>query len=784
MLLAAVPPPAAAQAVDLSGLPPHPRFFLRETLLPQLRAEVAPGSPKAAMYQEIKSRADGYLAGSPSSSNVYAVLNLVLVGKIEQNSAYTTKAAQYFIWAIDRGEWITSHIEWTIAYDWVYEYLTPTQRNATRQLALPRYTLGNQRTVYYNLEANEASRVGLAGLAFYGEGSSAENQRCQAMVDEWDGRMRGVREYAWPNGSAASKGGVLPTRQLYFPDGGYYKGNEYTQVDMEAITFYLHLFDELGLGEYWSLCASYIDNWPQYMLHIRRPDGFSQRLMSGTNFTVYVRGYESLAILASARGNRYAQWLVANGPWNGSYGGYEWALLCTLWRPDLPASQPSTLPLAKFYGASGEDQPPGSSWSEKVILRSGWNLNGDNDDVYFTLHAGDFFGDYWNFYQLAFEIYYRGALAIRSGYYLAGEEHLRNYNSRAIAANTVVVLDEQQATMSDRWGQDYLYDEPGPPMHIRDVADDNVYDTADIVFFEERTLDDGAKSYYVKGILNPGSAYHSTNATRRIQRQVREVAMLGRYFVVRDKVVQNNDDNSARWLLHTINRPTMEGVQPLSVTVPDRIITYPRARYYALRTERVEPPGSPAVQYGGKIWCAPVLPANATLRLVGGSGYEFWVDDGNGNGQNIPPQSMPQGAFTDIHEVGQWRVETVAPRASTVDFVHALWACTPAGTMAEVRAIDEPNAVGCEIDGEGVFVFGRNPDGEPQMEYRISGELLPLPQMIHGLIPEADYVIRIGESEGRIERASDKGSLCFDAIGPCRVEIAMAGLAVGSAAVR
>jgi hypothetical protein len=768
-----------AGAVDLSQLPPHPRFFLTNAVLPTIRSEIASGNKKT-MYNEIKSRANGYLASSPSV-NVYAVLTLALVGKVESNATYTQKAVDFFMFAVNAGSWDKEIIEWPIAYDWLYESLTPAQRTAARTVALPAYVPGQQRTVYYNLESLFATTHGLAGMAFYGEGSAAENDKCQLLVDEWDGRMRGVGKYAYPGGSAASKGGVLPTRQLYYPDGGYYKGMEYAQIDMEGIACYLALFQDLGLGNYWDLCGTFIDNWPQYLLYMTRPDGYSQRLMSGTTYSIITRGYQGLALIASHRDNPYAAWLVDNAFWGSSQGGYEWAIMCAVWRTGVAQAAPSTLPLTKFYGADGKDNMPGTSWSEKVILRTGWNMNGANDDAYFTLHAGSYFGDYWNFYQLAFEIYYKGALAIRSGFYKSGDAFLKSYNSRAVAANCVVVLDERQAERSDRWGQDYLYAPPGPqpPQHIYDVANDNAYDTADILFYEEKPLEDGV-SQYVKGALNPAAAYTYTNGTRHVALQTREVAALGRYFVIRDKVIQEGDNNSVRFLLHTINRPTVEAT-PTSSQVPDHIVIYPRARYTAVRSEILTREGGlPPIQYAGKIWCVPVIPQDATLRVVGGTGYEFWVDDGSGVGVNTPIEGsyfQNPSDFTDATEAGQWRVETIAPSAGTVDFVHAIYVGPVMGTMPEVRAVDTPSAVGCEITGQGVFIFGRSEEGETGIDYEITGELLHAPQLIEGLLPGIDYAIRIGDEEPLTSRSSKSGGLTFYASGPAHIRIEPANLA-------
>ncbi len=262
--------------------------------------------------------------------------------------------------------------------------------------------------------------------------------------------------------------------------------------------------------------------------------------------------------------------------------------------------------------------------------------------------------------------------------------------------------------------------------------------------------------------------------------QTREIAALGRYYIIRDKVIQNGDNNSVRFLLHTINRPAVEAT-PTSTPVANHIVLYPRARYSAVRTELLTREGGlPSIQYGGKIWCVPVLPQTATLRMVGGTGYEFWVDNGSGTGANTPIEGsyfQNPADFTNATEAGQWRVETIAPAAGTVDFVHAIYAGPTSGSMADVRAIDEATAVGCEITGVGVFIFGRSEQGESGIDYQITGEILDQPQVIEGLKPEIDYAVRVGTGEPFTTRSSASGGIDFHASGPARIDIRPAGLA-------
>ncbi|MEZ4651618.1 MAG: hypothetical protein R3E97_23020 [Candidatus Eisenbacteria bacterium] len=766
LVLVLVASAAQSQGVDLSSLPSHPRLLLTPEVQTQMRAEALSG-PKVSMFAEIKRRADSYL-DDPPSVGMYKMVCLIVTGVIQNDSAYFERAASDYVYTLTTRGWAPEVIEYSLVYDWLYDYMTPSERELARTLALDAYVPGGQRTVYYNLEANEATFKGLAGIAFYGDGSSQEDAFCQTLVDEWDGRMRGVREFAFPGGSAASRGGVLPTRNYYFPDGGYYKGNHYVQKDTEGIVTYLMVFDQCGIADHWDLVRDYIEDWAEYMLWARRPDNWSSRMMSGLLYGWEKRGWYGLGAIGSYLPNGWAQWWLHSQTWGiGENGSYDWGLPAIVWRPQTPPNI-NELPMHKFYGGNGETNVPGTSWSEKVFTRTGWNLDTDNDDVYFTFQAGDFFGDYWNFYQLGFEIYYRGALAIRSGYYESGGGHDFGYYGRAVSNNCVVVLDRSQGELGDIWGQDWLYEEPGRPEDIYDVADNNVYDFADVVAFEHGTTESGRPFDYMKGILKPNAAYYYTNGTRKVSKQEREIVADGHYFVVRDRVELSGGTNSVRWLLHTIDEPELDSPQLLSTTVAGHIETYGLTSYSATRTEVVQ-----GNDYDGKITVVPLVPADAVLRKVGGAGYECWVDDGDGNGQNFPVDDPER--LTGKDEAGQWRVETIAPTGLETDFVHAIWVGRPNQTMAPVRAIEDESSIGCEIDGVGVYVFARTPASQDGLDYEIQGSL-EIPNVIEGLVPHAEYLVQVG-GEQRALFSSEVGGITFDASGPAAVRVSQVPMA-------
>lgn len=778
--------------VDLTLLPDHPRLFLRDSMLDSLRAEREPGEPKYDMYREIKRRALGYSDDTPATSgygSVIATLNLALVGILESDSSYIDTAIDMLMFKQRHGGWAWETVSYSLAYDWLYNYMSDAQADTLRSYFYSKFYagVGGQRTVFYNLEANEAYYKGLAGLACYGDANRLSTDpsietmdlRFKSIVENMDGRMRGVREFA-VGGSAVSKGGVLPSRQFYFPDGGYYKGNHYGQKDLGGIIPYLYLMEDLGLGSYWDLCDSFLDNTPEYYMRIKRPDGLCARIMAGNAFGWDLRGQEGISMLASRHNsdNQLATSVINTWsfPYSGA-GGSEWYLLYVLMHPGSETTAISSLPLYKFYGSNGTKPNTDTSWHERVVTRTDWNqstsaANYQNyNDVFFQLTAGNYFGDYYNYFEPTFEIYYKGALAIKSGFYPSGNPHSRNYYHNSVSCNTVVVFDstlyrpaaEGLPTYHDKWGQDRLYADsygaPGAPVNIYDIRDNqSSYGNADISIFDKLSNGlDGEERYYAKATLNPSTAFPYTNDTRKVEKLEREFFWTGKNFIVADVVSIDPSvvaPKKIRWLLHTIEQPTMTSSLQYS-SVVDHIDVYSQGSYSSIRNN---------LSYTGKITVTPLLPSGSILRRVGGTGYEYWADSSWTSGANYSSTAILSSYTNSTIETGAWRVETIAPGSpDSVDFLHTIYVGDSGDTPPTYITLTGANMVGCEMSGVGVIVFNRG-DGSSLSYLPTSGTVI-VPQVILGLNLNSDYEITETGVSPYILTTTSGGSLNFDRSG-------------------
>jgi heparin/heparan-sulfate lyase len=138
-------------------------------------------------------------------------------------------------------------------------------------------------------------------------------------------------------------------------------------------------------------------------------------------------------------------------------------------------------------------------------------------------------------------------------------------------------------------------------------------------------------------------------------------------FVVFDRVTATSASYKKRWLLHSVNEPTVSGD---TVTVQE---------------------GS------SRLFVKSLLPAPRTITKVGGSGHQFDV-----NGTNYPPSQ------TVTPDMGAWRFE-VSPTVDAQEhqFLHVLYVCgSGTSSMPEARLVEGEAMVGVEVAGH-VVMFSR-----------------------------------------------------------------------------
>jgi hypothetical protein len=331
----------------------------------------------------------------------------------------------------------------------------------------------------------------------------------------------------------------------------------------------------------------------------------------------------------------------------------------------------------------------------EVILREG----NQPDDAMAMFACADFRGGHQQADNGHFSIWYRGYLAVDSGYYDGwGSSHHMNYARRTIAHNTLTV------TM------------PGESFTNTDHNDGGQQRGCNTTYYNlpAESPDCDECNMYLSGRTDPwfdfiGADFTASYDPAKMNRVTRE-------FVVFDRVDSTDASYPKRFLLH--------GRGPF-----------------------VEAGGAWHVDDGqGRLFLNTLLPAGAQVVQVGGSGHEWEID-----GVNYPPSRGDEFA-------GTHRLEISPPTAATSDnFLHVLQvADQTAGSMDAATPLTATGATGVLV-GDWVVWFGTagSIDG---LSYEIDAGR-PLHVIVGDLQPQSAYQIRVGDQT--FTESSDQNGVLF-----------------------
>jgi len=266
----------------------------------------------------------------------------------------------------------------------------------------------------------------------------------------------------------------------------------------------------------------------------------------------------------------------------------------------------------------------------EVIMRSG---TGEND-TYALFVSGGKTSYHKHFDNNHFTIYKKGYRALDTGTRPEPGWHLSHYYARTVAHNCVTIRMPNEK-MPEYWGGGASTENKFEPIP-NDGGQNNILGS---VLKEKRITDD-----YVYLASDATKSYNSQKASLVVREFIYFYPDL---FVVFDRVTSTDKNYPKTWLIHTINEPVMKGSREFSETSD-----------------------------GGKMICRTLFPANATLTKIGGSGKDFWSDGRNwplpkltpqdyGYNMNLPPANHPQ--------LGHWRIEVSPQTASKEDlFMHII----------------------------------------------------------------------------------------------------------------
>ena len=368
-----------------------------------------------------------------------------------------------------------------------------------------------------------------------------------------------------------------------------------------------------------------------YKVYLRTPSGGMANFGDSGNAATYAgRDNFGLAILNDRFPDSHFVWMMNNdvgSNWDSGAGGFTGLVYKLIFYPYVngPGSHdPSDLPLAAQFGPD-------------LILRSGW---GPNDT--FITYSSSLKGVYHRHDDAGtFTLYKNGSLVLGQPY-AAIDNTYNNYNRRTIGANTLTIYDPADCWKDnspncgvDAYGNKIvndggqlrtlrkyfhqfnnyefqisrvwsgsLYTDGQYSQTYREVADATPADFA-IGSGYEHIKEDLTKAY-TNSHSGEGDNPHAKIAPNRgvVRELVHFQPTYGKIdpLVIFDQVTATDAKLKKSWLMHTVNAPTVNGVQP--------------------------PPGDNTTSNAslsmvdngtGRLFVSHLLPASPNVRAVGGN---------------------------------------------------------------------------------------------------------------------------------------------------------------------
>ncbi len=701
--LGAAVQPSAAYTVRST----HPRLFLTSEQLPGLRQRCT--TTHAAIFAPLKNLADQRMQEGRKDARYLTVFTFTWL--MTQQTVYRDYAitaaldcAAHGSETVGEGSALGRLSSLALAYDWLYNDMTPAQRAAIANAFVP--GVRDSKPVYGERYAwLPIDDYYFYALAIYGDGYANADAAAG-----FDISYRSFTERFVPS---------LDEVGTYGSVDGY--GGVRTTFMWTVAEIY-----RSALGEDWPNRSEFIRNSGQFWMSRLRGDLRLTRNPGKWNMSDSSKPL-LFSYFATVFNNPYWQslantFVARTDTWDALDA---WPLI-VWYNPSLPANAvPDTL----SYHCTG---------SGMTYMRNNWDFSAGST----TVHAGFYNGPdlVQSFTQNHFVIA-RGQdnLLIDSGAYHSDlDDHYWPYYVRTIAHNAVLIDDPTESLGNYMNYREIVRTIPDEGEQIRSDMDEGrirwPLSGGCYGFRGEITNFRDAGDYvYVRG---DATAAYRTKASR----VVREfVYVRPDIFVVRDLVTRNQAAYKTKAVFHMIDRPEAAG--PFTVIRGDLgtggIFQSADTREAMIRRGDsqceiifVTPPAGTGVfrivgggNASGQPW-KQTWDSGEPLTYSTSSSYEFWVDD-----RNWPPcgqycgQSNIDGRNTDeiSNEAGDWRVEIEAPTSETdVTFLTVMRVGARGGAPVNVRHLetDTGDAVAiARAPGDTVVVGFRKGTGLPEVRY-------------------------------------------------------------------
>lgn len=378
--------------------------------------------------------------------------------------------------------------------------------------------------------------------------------------------------------------------------------------------------------------------------------------------------------------------------------------------PNTEAESYTGLPQARYFGS-----PVGLT-----IARTGWNDGAESPDAIAWMNIGEQrTNNHQHANSGAFQLYYKGILASRSGIYQGyttsgssngstgySSEHVWMYASKSIAYNTMLIYDPSEAKVQPERGN--VTDGGQRAIFSNgEISDLDEYLNADSEGHDTNTGKVVAQEIDPKNPMTPEYTYLKGDLTKAYLQRKCEYYDRSFMFldldneevpatlIVYDRVTSTNPDFKKTWVLHTQEQPVIEDKQIVA--------------------QRTLSSSTYDMGYNGKLTVDSLLPKNSTITVVG-SEEEGWHTINGVDWTGLP-------AATKTTEGISYRIEISPEKAATTDRFLNVLQVADAGTdnYFEVEEFETPNIYGVQISDR-VVTFAKETNDLINVNFETKGE--------------------------------------------------------------
>ncbi len=673
LLILITPLLAAGQGYTLVD---HPRILVNKARLPELARRAYAGGMLGEDYAPLKGEADRIVAEETCHAlddvwhrpmDMLAACLVYLVERERGNdSAYVYARAVKHVWQ----KWDAAHPlygtgavlsnvgpghfgSFAIAYDWIYDYLTPEERKAygdklggwlvyytgQSQITLKdgdwlyNQTWGPEHLNTPNCRDGITPKL-LVALALAGAGTAWEADTKQ-YLDSWYSRipsecmplfdmMGGVWSESMGHGLYAN----VQTTPWAFEAWRTATGQDWFQLG-EPTTFLKDLNRwAVFLTVPFNNRTAYIDD-----------NAFPETLPS------------TLKNVAPILGARYrdpvANWIASN--WQRGRWPDEWFSSNTIFR-FVPYDENVT-PVSP--GQSGWELSHLFEGAGHVYMRSQW----DNPDATWAFFgAGPFYAAHSRDDEGHFLIAKKGWLVMRAGG--TGHNDDDYYAGGSMPFNIVTVYDSKEQFRRTTLESSGVVINPNDGGLIRRVYTGRTEKGGQR---QERghitAYSHNLRYTYAAADLRDG---YSKSKLNEITRQFLYLRGEHEFFVIFDRVESTSADYPKTWFLHLPTQPTLDGAE--SVEVANHVLHYSGAKVSTWLSDPCRTDQAVLSSGRSRAFLSTLLPANAAITVRGGTGYDYW-----GNPHNTAGRKNFTGSSTANPPQVPWRLEVEPPAAATRD---------------------------------------------------------------------------------------------------------------------